>query len=396
MPIYTCEKCGKIFDHKGTYTRHLEKKFSCIENANYDIYGNVPPPKKGRTQNDTKQHSTPLQIGVVLNPKIASTVPLKKVMPKIENNKKVNLSSSSSLNPVGIITSYDNTKKMSTQKNEKNDNTIKCSYCQIILKNRTTFNRHLKICKLVPLTKADINELEKKIAKKIDVTLPQPTANNIQNISNTINNTNNNTQNIIYVDNRNNCDKSVSINPFGKEHVDFISQDLMKKIILRPETGIIKLIEHVHFNKEQPENHNIHLVNKKEPYVEVFNGEKWEKQDKKIAIQNMITTKKDIMDDYFDEQVEKNIITTFLRHSYETFSEMLDEYIRKSLGEYDDVIKNRVIRKCRRLYREIFKSAELLLINNKKPSSLSVENSEIDNNNKIECPNSDFDDSDCE
>jgi len=104
------------------------------------------------------------------------------------------------------------------------------------------------------------------------------------------------------------------------------------------------------------------MTNKKDPYLEVFNGEKWEKQDKKIAIQNMITTKKDIMDDYFDEQVEKNIISTFIKKNYETFSDMLDNYVRESLTDYDDNIKSRVVRKCLRLYREICKQAELLLV----------------------------------
>jgi uncharacterized C2H2 Zn-finger protein len=29
MTIYTCNKCGKIFELKGDYTRHINKKFSC-------------------------------------------------------------------------------------------------------------------------------------------------------------------------------------------------------------------------------------------------------------------------------------------------------------------------------------------------------------------------------
>jgi hypothetical protein len=78
----------------------------------------------------------------------------------------------------------------------------------------------------------------------------------------------------------------------------------------------------------------------------------------------MITTKKDIMDDYFDEQVEKNLLSTFIKTSYETFSKMLDDYIRTSLNNYDESIKNRIISKCRRLYKELFKQAELIMINN--------------------------------
>ena len=28
--MYTCEKCGKVFKHKGRYTRHLNKIKPCI------------------------------------------------------------------------------------------------------------------------------------------------------------------------------------------------------------------------------------------------------------------------------------------------------------------------------------------------------------------------------
>jgi len=70
------------------------------------------------------------------------------------------------------------------------------------------------------------------------------------------------------------------------------------------------------------------MTNKKDPYLEVFNGEKWEKQDKKIAIQNMITTKKDIMDDYFDEQVEKNIISTFIKITKSPLEKFLKVFMK--------------------------------------------------------------------
>ena len=48
----------------------------------------------------------------------------------------------------------------------------------------------------------------------------------------------------------------------------------------------------------------IQIKNKKEPYIDIFNGKKLEKQDKKTAIQNIITTKKDIMDDFVEEYDE--------------------------------------------------------------------------------------------
>jgi len=363
MPIYSCEKCRKEFTHKGMYTRHLERKYSCIEKNDdhkYGMYYHTPNPVSfcaNKWHSEFPISSSRYDSSPGINEKSNS---LKMVLEN-KNKQKVEQSLPSSYSKPA---QYANTIADFLPQVDDVTNTIKCKYCQKKLKNRKTLNKHYQTCKFIPLMKCDM--IETKLSKKNNNILQSSESKNIHNIqniqNNTINNTSN-TQNIIYVDNRN-IDNKNAINAFGKEQLDFISKDLLKNLMSRPEAGIIKLIEHVHFNKEQPENQNIQYINRKEPYVEVFNGEKWEKQDKRTAIQNMITTKKDIMDDYFDEQVEKNLLSTFIKTSYETFSKMLDDYIRTSLNNYDESIKNRIICKCRRLYKELFKQAELIMINN--------------------------------
>ncbi|AFX92035.1 hypothetical protein CE11_00002 [Megavirus courdo11] len=34
MPIYTCDKCSKQFDHKSKYNRHIERIRSCVNKKN--------------------------------------------------------------------------------------------------------------------------------------------------------------------------------------------------------------------------------------------------------------------------------------------------------------------------------------------------------------------------
>jgi uncharacterized C2H2 Zn-finger protein len=29
MVIYKCDRCNKVFNHKGDYTKHLNRKFKC-------------------------------------------------------------------------------------------------------------------------------------------------------------------------------------------------------------------------------------------------------------------------------------------------------------------------------------------------------------------------------
>lgn len=375
MPVYKCEKCGKNFTTKTMLTRHLNKKFSCIQNSVYDQNGGLLDPKKSlhfmveSIKNDPPSnyhnHSPDNEI---------LALPCK-VNKKIKNM---------AMDPISYITSvqnahYHNTKNDIKKVLEKGVNTIICSFCQKPYKTKMTLERHIKNCPKRPLTKKDIGVIESKVKSSIINTISKSETSDINNITNnqtitnnTVNNTVNNTQNIFIVNNASNEMDDKKLLPFGKEDIEHLTNDLMKNIISQPEQGIIKLIQQVHFNDEMPQNHNIQIGNKKEPFVEIFNGEKWEKHDKKIALQNIITTKKDIMDDYFDEQVEKNILSTFIKKNYETFSELLDSYVRESLNAYDDNVKNRVVRKCLLLYKHICRQADLLLINNKRKSGKNI------------------------
>lgn len=359
-----CKICRKKFTHKGTYERHINRKYSCLAVDDYQKNGIVDTP----FQICQKKHVNSNMPTPVFRQKTKDDSPLFNGNAMVINeqnflkNKNLPYSSSS------VDTNYHNTKNENKNGAFQNSNTMFCIYCNACYKYQSSYKRHIKNCIAKPITKEDISNLESKIVNAVETILPSKIPNHIENNikTKTINNNTIN-QNIIYVDNRNFNNK---LRQFGKEDIEYLTNDLMKNIISQPEQGIIKLIQQVHFNEEQPQNQNIQMTNKKNTYLEVFNGEKWEKQDKKIAIQNMITTKKDIMDDYFDEQAEKNILSTFIKKNYETFSNMLDNYVRESLTDYDDSIKTRVVRKCLRFYRQLVKQAELLLIQQKKSSKI--------------------------
>ena len=63
------------------------------------------------------------------------------------------------------------------------------------------------------------------------------------------------------------------------------------------------MIKHTHFNEEHPENQNIKITNKKEPYVKIMKDNKWELQDRKNTITDLIDKQHIKMS---DEKVEKN------------------------------------------------------------------------------------------
>ena len=78
------------------------------------------------------------------------------------------------------------------------------------------------------------------------------------------------------------------INSFGKENLDYISNDYINKLIESgPLNSIPTLLKYIHFNPEHKENHNVKISNKKENLAQIFNGISWEYRDKKETISDM-------------------------------------------------------------------------------------------------------------
>jgi len=373
MVLYSCPYCSKQFRHKNDYNKHQNRKFKCFEKGENHNYGNALP--RGSdctfdgvfcTIDPSKSNKKDASISLSGQKHYHKTLPYQKnaANTHYHNAQKTDIKNADVLDNALLPYTINDTK----QKKSIISDTITCNYCNKKLKNRYSLKRHLKICQQCPITKVDINTIETAIVNKMS-TKNKNTPPSIT--TNTINNTQNNTQNInnIFLVNNN---INSPIKEFGKEDLQHLTDEILNKVIECPQTGILKLIKQIHFNKNIPQNQNINMTNKKETYVEVFNGKEWEKQDKKIAIQNMITSKKDIMDDYMEEKTEKNLISSFIKDNYERFSEMLDTYVRESLNHYDDNVKLRIARNCQKLYKEVFKQVEIILINNLKNKKLDI------------------------
>ena len=350
MVCYECSKCGKTFRKKSNYLIHQLRKYECSGQSaenHHAILHDTPP--------SDQKCAICVENGTVDFEGLPAEKPFENqdFSPKMVHATTISLKNLES----GI-----------------NETTLECYHCRKKYKNRKSLVRHVKSCKMLEI-------FNNTVANSQNGALVTSEKKTINNIMTTINNnqvTNNkNTQNIIYVDNR--ICSDTKLKPFGKENLGFLTEAFLQSVIIEPEEGILRLIEKVHFNKDVPENQNIQIKNKKEPYIDIFNGKKWEKQDKKTAIQNIITTKKDIMDDFVEEHDETKLINKFVKENYDTFSKMLNEYIMHTLDSYDERVKSRVLIKCMSFYKEICKQAELLLINNKKNANSNVNAPTIEN-----------------
>lgn len=131
---------------------------------------------------------------------------------------------------------------------------------------------------------------------------------------------------------------NIVINPFGQENTDYITKDYIQRIIDEgPYDTIPKLLEYIHFNPKHKENHNIKITNKKQPYAQVYDGNKWLIRDKKQTIDDMSDKAYSLLNEHYTWQ---------------------NEYMNKFQSEYDE--------KAPELVKRIYKDVEISILNFQK------------------------------
>lgn len=251
----------------------------------------------------------------------------------------------------------------------------KCEFCDKSFKNKSYYKKHLKeLCprnfnfeqlmmkeklKKISKIKKENFSLKEKIYEKMK-TLPRYMIENgkIVNVEKHYLN---------YYDQKN-------ILSYGHEKTFHIRDKTLKKIISNPEMGLVRLIQEIHFNNEVPRNRNVFMRNKKSNMIEFYKDGEWRLMPKKDLFQNLIVTKKDIMDDYCDKLIEIAIINEKTRLRYENFSNNLDKYIQHIVFEtpYDPCLK-----RSKMIYERIFKLINLLFLNNQKIEVILTPNDDL-------------------
>ena len=177
---------------------------------------------------------------------------------------------------------------------------------------------------------SEMKNLLKNTTKK-STTLHHSTSNSHNNNTNS-NNTNNNNNTII-------------INNYGEENTKYITKQFIVNLLKnKPFKAIPEMIKHTHFNKEHPENQNIKITNKKEPYVKIMKDNKWEFQDRKNTITDLIDKQHlKINDEKVEEQIERqcnsqekiNII-----RCNEKYEEEEEDYMKRLYNESELIMLN--------------------------------------------------------
>ena len=176
-----------------------------------------------------------------------------------------------------------------------------CEFCGKKFSSVSTLNRHKnKNCKYNPDSSSESNRLwMKKLAKKDEIIKElkrekkelYKVIGEVASKPSTINN--NVTQNII-------------INSYGKEDISYIKDKYFTELLKIPFVSIPKMVKDIHFDPEHPENHNILITNRKEPYIKVFKDNKWLLEDQREVLDELVDKSYDILGEHY-EVVEKDL-----------------------------------------------------------------------------------------
>ena len=346
---YVCLRCGFNAKQKIDLERHLNRKNICepiLESMSinevkkhygFDIKNNivekVTPNDPKMTPNDPKM--TPNDPKMTPSDFVQVTPNDPKMTPNDPKNDP-------KLNPKWI-----QFKELAIN-SSKNDKIYQCDFCSKNYSKSCHLRRHEKICKKKHESNFEIKiiqEQQKQILELKETVKNLITSSDDKNIinNNTTNNSNNNRTNCNNTNNITN--NTININNYGSENKDYITKEYLIKLLKAPFQAIPKLIEYTHFNKDHPENQNIKLPNKKQPYVKVLKGDKWVYTDRKSTILDLIDEKHCELN---DSPLIRHIEDKFSEHLQDRFSRFNDRYLN---DEKD-------------FTNQLYKETELVMINN--------------------------------
>jgi hypothetical protein len=149
---------------------------------------------------------------------------------------------------------------------------------------------------------------------------------------------------------------NITIIPFGKENLNFISEEKCIKELIYAGFGCIqKYIDIVHFNKDKPEYHNMYIPNRKDlNQILINDGEKWN-----IAI----------TDDIIEKMLDKMVIYTKTKHEKYNDENKLQETKTKGINrlfdKYDDDVNKLVKENRKDIKNNIYNNRNIVLYTNK-------------------------------
>jgi len=207
MSKFQCTRCGKIFDRKFNYDRHVK---------------------------DNKRPCVSLNIQTIVPPSLSTKIPI--------------------IDEIDLSDDDDDSKK--TLNNE-------CHHCGKKYSTRFNLNKHLKKCQVANKS-AEISEQKEKLYKERIAHLESQVIELTKKIGNTYSyQINQHLDQSVHQQN-------IQINSYGNENLNYITPSQVEKLIAHPSTCLPQFIKMVHYHEEHPENHNVVIDNIKENVIKTL------------------------------------------------------------------------------------------------------------------------------
>ena len=314
METFDCSRCGYESPRKENFLRHLRRKYPCrpklqdvpTEEIFHNYFEhkytleNIPNPHKP-TQTHTNPHK-----------------------------------------PTQIQTNSDKFRQIHTDVMGQKVSLIKiylCKYCDNEFSRVDNLKRHMdKFCK--KKIAAEIEALDSELdlkerqlrLQKVDRKIQGSTT--TQTIMGNNNTTTNNTNNI-----------TVNILPYEQTDVSHLTDRDYQRAFNRASMCVPQILEKVHFDPEQPQNHNVYISSMNNKYITLHDGERWNLRDREETIEDL----------FADAEY-------MLENKLETWQEEEDPKSERATKKFQIYLE---VKEKAALYNKIKQELKLLLFNNR-------------------------------
>jgi len=95
---------------------------------------------------------------------------------------------------------------------------------------------------------------------------------------------------------------NIIIRNLGNENISYLTDTFFKKLIYAgPFASIPRIVKRIHFNEKHPENMNLKIKDKDQPFISVFEENEWKQKNRKDTIKEIVNDKFELIDEKYEE-----------------------------------------------------------------------------------------------
>jgi len=208
-----------------------------------------------------------------------------------------------------------------------------CAGCKKRFTTNSNVRKHEKKCpKKQHLD--ELEELDHQVALKERETRLVKT----QNKSNSV---------VIGTQNNTQINNNVTVNilPYEQTDVSHLTDRDYQRAFNRAAMCVPQILEKVHFDPEQPQNHNVYISSMNNKYIKLHNGKRWNLRDREETLEDL----------FADAEY-------MLENKLETWQEEEDPKTERATKKFEIYLK---VKETETLYNKIKQELKLLLFNNR-------------------------------